>query len=135
MLPCEQFELSSQRWEAAGLDLDEQIAADEIDDETVDDPFDAIVGASVPLLKLSVQRTLVEHSDRGALTFLGSGDLEEGAHDDAPSAPRHSCLRRVTRPGPAPPLAREKREGFQNAGLCCDAVVFVDQSAESVAAL
>src|SRR6266567_616901 len=27
------------------------------------------------------------------------------------------------------------REGFQNAGSCCGAVVFVDQSAESVAAL
>jgi hypothetical protein len=28
-----------------------------------------------------------------------------------------------------------RREGFQNVGSCCGAVVFVDQSAESVAAL
>lgn len=84
MLPCEQFELASQRCEAAGLDLDQQVAADEIDDETVDDPFDAIVGALVPVLELRVQRTLVERSDRGDLNFWGSGDLEDGAHDDAP---------------------------------------------------
>src|SRR6266516_280443 len=96
MLPGEQLELAPERCKAAGLDLDQQVAADEIDDETVDDPFDAIVGALVPVLELSVQRTLVEHSDRGALTFLGSGDLEEGAHDDAPSPLRHSCLRQAT---------------------------------------
>src|SRR2546430_6130783 len=108
MLSCELFELVSQRGEAAGLDLDQQAAAEEIDDETVDDPFDAIVGTLVPVLELSVQRTLVEHSDRGALTFVGSGHLEEGAHDDAPSAPRRSCLRQITgRAGPAPPLTKE----------------------------
>src|SRR6266571_5600332 len=82
MLSCQQFELASQRCEAAGLDLDQQVAADEIDDEAADDPFDAIVGALVPVLELSVQRTLVERSDRRALTFLGCGDLEDGAHDD-----------------------------------------------------
>src|SRR6266496_259328 len=108
MLLCEQLELAAQRCEAAGLDLDQQVAADEIDDETIDDPFDAIVGALVPVLELSVQRTLVERSDRRALTFLGSGDLEDGAHDEAPSAPWRSCLRQVTGPGrPAPPLTRE----------------------------
>ncbi len=110
MLPCEQLELASQRSEAAGLDLDQQVAAEEIDDEAVDDPFDAIVGALIPVFELSVQRTLVEHSDRGALSFLGSGDLEEGAHDDAPSALRHSCLRQATNgPGLAAPLTREER--------------------------
>src|SRR5712691_10607401 len=110
MLSCEQFELASQRSEAAGLDLDQQVAADEIDDETVDDPFDAILGALVPVLELSVQRTLVERSDRRDLTFLRSGDLEDRAHDDAPSAPRRSCLRQVTgRAGPAPPLTTEER--------------------------
>src|SRR6266851_8304569 len=93
MLPCEQFELASQRCEAAGLDLDQQVAADEINDKTVDDPFDPIAGALVPVLELSVQCTLVERSDRRDLTFLGSGDLENGAHDDAPSAPQRSCLR------------------------------------------
>src|SRR5438067_11242819 len=96
MLPYEQFELSSQRCEAAGLDLDQQVAADEIDDETVDDPFDAIVGALVPVLELRVQRPLVERSDRRDLTVWGSGDLEDGAHDDAPSAPLRSCLREGT---------------------------------------
>src|SRR6266496_222645 len=96
MLSCQQFELASQRREATGLDLDHEVAADEIDDETVDDPLDAIAGAFVPVLELSVQRALVERSDRRDLSFLGSGDLEEGVHDDAPSAPRHSCLRPVT---------------------------------------
>jgi hypothetical protein len=110
MLSCEQFELASQRGEAAGLDLDQQVAADEIDDETVDDPFDAIAGASVSILELSVQCTLVERSDRRDLTFLGSGDLKDGAHDHAPSAPRRRCLRQVTTgPGPRPPLTREER--------------------------
>ena len=69
MLPCEQLELASQRCEAAGLDLDQQVAADEIDDETVDDLFDAIAGASVPVLELRVQRTLVERPDRRDLSF------------------------------------------------------------------
>jgi hypothetical protein len=32
---CEQVELPSQRREAAGLDLDQQLAADEIDDEPI----------------------------------------------------------------------------------------------------
>jgi hypothetical protein len=31
--------------------------------------------------------------------------------------------------------SRKKGEGFQNAGSCCGALVFVDQSAKSVAAL
>src|SRR5712691_3854256 len=110
MLSCEQFELAPQRCEAAGLDLDQQVAADEIDDETADDLFDAIAGALVPVLELSVQCTLVERSDRRDLTFLGSGDLKDGAHDDAPSAPWRSCLRQVTGPGrPTPPLTGEER--------------------------
>jgi hypothetical protein len=48
MLPCQQLELAAQRCEAAGLDLDQQVAADEIDDETADEPFDARVRAFVP---------------------------------------------------------------------------------------
>src|SRR5947208_2979008 len=103
MLPCEQVELAAQRCEATRLDLDQQAAADKIDDETVDDPFDPIAGALVPVLELSVQRTLVQRPDPRDLSFLGCGDVEDGAHDDAPSAPRRSCLRRVTgREGPAP---------------------------------
>jgi hypothetical protein len=47
MLPCQQLELAAQRCEAAGLDLDQQVAADEIDDETADEPFDARVRAFV----------------------------------------------------------------------------------------
>src|SRR5213592_2948301 len=101
MLSCELFELVSQRGEAAGLDLDQQAAADKIDDETVDDAFDAIAGALVPVLELSVQRTLVERPDRRDLTFFGSDDLEDGAHDDPPSAPRRSCLRPGHRPAGA----------------------------------
>ena len=46
--------------EAAGLDLDQQPAADEVDDETVDELLDAIAGAAIPVLELSMQRTLVE---------------------------------------------------------------------------
>src|SRR6266545_5084229 len=110
MLPCQQLELAAQRCEAASLDLDQQVAADEIDDETADDLFDAIAGALVPVLELSVQRTLVERPDRRDLSFLGCGDLEDRAHDDAPSAPRRSCLRQVTgQDGPAPAPAGEER--------------------------
>jgi hypothetical protein len=64
MLPCEQVELASQRREAAGLDLDQQVAADEIDDETVDDLLDAVALVSVPAFELGVQRTLVQRPDR-----------------------------------------------------------------------
>src|SRR5437762_8999969 len=109
MLSCEQFELVSQRSEAAGLDLDQQAAADKIDDETVDDPFDAIAGALVPVLELSVQRTLVQRPDRRDLTSLGYGELEDRAHDDAPSAPRRSCLRQISgRDGRAPAPTEEQ---------------------------
>src|SRR6266567_4106576 len=102
MLPCEQFELASQRCEAAGLDLDQQVAADEIDDETVDDPLDAIATASVPVLELSVQRTLVERPDRPGFPVLGCGDLEDGVHDDAPSPSPRSRLRQITEQLAAP---------------------------------
>ena len=67
MLLCEQVELASQRREAAGLDLDQQVAADEVDDETVDDLLDAVAAASVPVLELSVKRALVERPDRRRL--------------------------------------------------------------------
>jgi hypothetical protein len=98
MLPCQQLELASQWREASGLDLDQQVAADEIDDETVDDALDAIPTASVPVLELSVQRTLVERPDRPELPVLGCGDLEDGVHDDAPSPSGRSRLRQITEP-------------------------------------
>src|SRR5215218_10983020 len=75
-LPCQQLELASQRREAAGLDLDQQVAADEIDDETVDDLLDAIALASVPVFELGVQRTLVQRPDRrcrSSSTILPAG--------------------------------------------------------------
>jgi hypothetical protein len=101
LLPCEQLELAAQRCEAAGLDLDQKVAADEIDDETAYDLLDAIAGTFVPVLELSVQHTLVERPDCRDLSFLGCGDLEDGAHDDAPSSPRRRCLRPGHRPGRA----------------------------------
>jgi hypothetical protein len=103
VLPCQQLELAAQRCEAAGLDLDQQVAADEVDDETADEPFDAIAGALIPVLELSVQRALVERPDRRDLTFLRCGDLGHGAHDDAPSAPQRGCLRLVSGPDKAGP--------------------------------
>ncbi len=93
MPPSEQLELASERSEAAGLDLHQEVAADQIDDETVDELLDAIARASVPVLELSVQRTLVERPDRRYLTFVGC--LKDGAHDDAPSASPQDCLRQV----------------------------------------
>jgi hypothetical protein len=59
MVPGEPFQLTAKRGEAARLDLDQQLAADEVDNETVDELLDAIAGAAVPVLELSVQRTLV----------------------------------------------------------------------------
>jgi hypothetical protein len=58
MVSRELLQLAPERREAAGLDLDQQLAPDEVDDETVDE--------------LLMQRTLVERSDRGAgCTGLG----------------------------------------------------------------
>ena len=71
MLPCQQLELASQRCEAAGLDLDQQVAADEIDDETADDPFDAIAGisASWDAATSRTERTMTLLLRRGAVAF------------------------------------------------------------------
>jgi hypothetical protein len=109
MLPCQQLELAAQRCEAAGLDLDQKVAADEIDDEAAGDLFDAIAGALVPILELSVQRTLVERSDRRDLTFLGSGDLEDGAHDQAPFCAAAQLPLAGHQPGRAGATTDEKR--------------------------
>jgi hypothetical protein len=61
---CEQVELPPQRREAAGLDLDQEVAADDVDDKTIDALFGAVAGASVPVLELSVERALVESPNR-----------------------------------------------------------------------
>jgi hypothetical protein len=64
MAPRELLQLAAEWGEAAGLDLDQQLAADEVDDETGDELLDAIA-AAVPVLELSVQRTLVERPNPG----------------------------------------------------------------------
>src|SRR5262245_26712834 len=118
MLSCQQFELASERRETTGLDLDQQVATDEIDDETIDHPFDAIVRPLVPALELSVQRTLVERSDRRDLSFLGSGELVDGMHDDAPFCVAAQLPSPGHRPGrAAAPLTRKERL-LQLAGAC-----------------
>src|SRR6266542_5055166 len=72
MVSRELLQLAPKWREAAGLDLDQQLAPDEVDDETVDELLDAVAGAAVPVLELSMQRTLVERSNRGAgCTGLG----------------------------------------------------------------
>ena len=78
MLLREQLELAPQGRKAAGLDLDQQVAADEVDDETAGDLLEQVAGAAVPFLQLRVERAFVERPDR---------------HDDAPSAPVRRCLR------------------------------------------
>jgi hypothetical protein len=74
----EQLELAPQGCKAAGLDLDQQVAADEVDDETAGDLLEQVAGTAVPFLQLRVERALVERPD---------------LHDDAPSAPVPRCLR------------------------------------------
>ena len=78
MLLREQLELASQGRKAACLDLDQQVAADEVDDEPAGDLLEQVAGTAVPLLQLRVERALVERPD---------------LHDDAPSAPVPRCLR------------------------------------------
>src|SRR5438445_618144 len=70
-------ELAPQGREAAGLDLDQQVAANEIDDETADGLLEQVTGTAVPLLQLRVERALVERPD---------------LHHNAPSAPPPPCL-------------------------------------------
>jgi MFS family permease len=78
MLLREQLELAPQGCKAAGLDLDQQVAADEVDDETAGELLEQVAGTAVPFLQLRVERALVERPD---------------LHDDAPSAPVPRCLR------------------------------------------
>src|SRR3954464_14075458 len=81
MFPRKQSELASERREAARLDLDQQVAADDVDDEAVDDLLDTIAAASVPVLELSVKCALVECPDRRGLDLALSDDLVAGMHD------------------------------------------------------
>jgi hypothetical protein len=46
---CDQVELASQRCEGAGLDLDQQVAADDVDDKTVDELLDAVAAVGTSL--------------------------------------------------------------------------------------
>jgi hypothetical protein len=78
MVPGELFQLAAKGSEAARLDLDQQLAADQVDNEAVDELLDAIAGAAVPVLELSMKHTLVEHSDRGEPA--GRAVLENGGH-------------------------------------------------------
>jgi len=74
----EQLELAPQGCKAAGLDLDQQVAADEVDDETAGDLLEQVARTAVPFLQLRVERALVERPD---------------LHHDAPSPPVPRCLR------------------------------------------
>jgi hypothetical protein len=78
MVPGELLQLAAKGGEAARLDLDQQLAADEVDNETVDELLDAIAGAAVPVLELSVQHTLVERPNRGEPADRAV--LEDGGH-------------------------------------------------------
>src|SRR5439155_16897013 len=71
MLLPEQLKLAPQGRKAAGLDLDQQVATNEVDDETAADLLGLVAGTAVPLLQLRVERALVQCPD---------------LHDDAPSA-------------------------------------------------
>jgi hypothetical protein len=61
----------------------------------VNDLLDAIALASVPVLELSVQRTLVERPDRRCVGLACRADLRDRVHDDASSPPRLSRLRAI----------------------------------------
>src|SRR6266516_1498722 len=93
MVLRELLQLAPEWREAAGLDLDQQLAPDEVDDETVDELLDAVAGAAVPVLELSMQRTLVERSNRGG----GCTGLGGRVHWQGSSSSRRSCL-----PSPRP---------------------------------
>src|SRR6266446_7322929 len=86
MVLREQLELAPQGREATGLDLDQQVAANEIDDKTAGDLLEQVAGTAVPLLQLRVKRALVERPD---------------LHDNTPSAPPPPCLRPRLTPTPA----------------------------------
>src|SRR2546430_15731618 len=63
MLDGERRELRAQRREPSGLELDEQAAAHEVDDVAADLLLEQVARLAVPLLELSVQRSLVQRSD------------------------------------------------------------------------
>src|SRR5205814_6796966 len=59
----QQLELPPQRREPAGLDLHEEVAPHEVDDEPGHALLEPVARAAVPLLQLRVQRALVERTD------------------------------------------------------------------------
>src|SRR5437588_7126082 len=63
MLVGERGELPPQRREAARLELDEQVAAHEVDHVPAHFDFDDVPGLAVPLLELRMQRAFVERPD------------------------------------------------------------------------
>ena len=65
-------ELAPHRRERTGLDLDQQVAAHDVDDELADGRLDLVTGPSQPLLEPGVQRPLVERADVGGRGFGGS---------------------------------------------------------------
>jgi hypothetical protein len=83
-----------------GLDLDQQVAADDVDDKTVDGLLDAVAAASVSVFKLSVKRALVERPDRPGLGVEWSVDLQDGMHDELLLRRGYVAFARSRREGP-----------------------------------
>src|SRR4051794_24044945 len=65
MLLEQPLELAPERRKAAGLDLDQRLATDKIDDVAADRMLDQIAGPRVPRLDLGMERALVQRSDHG----------------------------------------------------------------------
>jgi hypothetical protein len=60
----ERVQLPTQRRETAGLDLDQQVTADDVDDVGADRVLDEVALPAIPLLDLSVERPFREGPDR-----------------------------------------------------------------------
>ena len=86
----ERAQLSSDGREAPGLDLDQEVAAHDVDDVPVDRHLKAVSRIRVPELELCVQRLLVEKSDRvrhscgsrGAVNTSSPGEVALSVADD-----------------------------------------------------
>jgi len=87
----EGIELCLESMEARGLDLDELVAADEIDDEAAERDLGPIAGPGVPVLERGMQRSLSELADRHAreLRRRADGPAPDSLRSDtALGAPR-----------------------------------------------
>ncbi len=71
MLGQQPVEFLAHRCERSGLDLDEEVLAADVDDETVERHFETIAGEGVVVLQRGMQRTLVERADVGLGLELG----------------------------------------------------------------